>query len=501
LTKQKRKKQRSSRSGGGSRSSRQPDSELLRAFRQIEKLLDDHRASEAITLLEPLLSRYPRVAELHYYHGFACLQVGNPWAALDGYERAVQWSRESAFWLPLAWLYLKLEMNVHALQAFRQALRRGMDASEVDDVRAVVAELDDQIQQTGSELRLQVPQVERGLRSLEVGFRALQGQDYAASVAANRQAVKALGIWPPANNNLALALFFDGRPQEAITISRRVLSHDPANLHALANAIRFLAWTDQEEEARALWPRLQAVEPQDADDRFKMAEAAAILNQDTLVWELLRPLDKADATLPAKPPAVQRVQFFLAIAEANLGKTAARRRLEALQPTLPWAKTLLAALQAGKPGPGWASRFPYFSISDLIAWPRMQELVDLMERQERMPGKRFREQMARLLERFPQLVLVAEKMLWEEEQAEPGIALLEAMATPGAYAALRRFGLSQAGSDDVRMMPCLPWPRPARSGSTKGCVCGTAGSGRRSSCASTMSLRIGSGTMLPRCSI
>ncbi len=112
---------------------------------------------------------------------------------------------------------------------------------------------------------------------------------------------------------------------------------------------------------------------------------------------------------------------------------------------------MLAALQAGKPGLGWGNRFPYFSVAELIPWQQMEKILELMGREDQLPEQRFREQMARLTERFPQLTLVGEKLLWEEEQAEVAITLLEVVATPAAYAALRRFGLGQAGDDDARM--------------------------------------------------
>ncbi len=279
----------------GARPSLQPHAERQQALQRAEKLISEGQAREAIDLLEPLLARYPRVADVHHLFGYACVVYGDVWTGLAAYEQAAQLSRHPIHWLPLAWLYLDLELNVHALQAFRQALRRGVDAPELDDVQKVMAHLEDRIRETAEDLDLSVPQVERGLRSLELGGRALQAGDYAASVAANRLAIKLLPGWPPPHNNLALGLFFEGKPQEAMAITRQVLSQHPTNLQALANSIRFLTWSGQEEEARALWPRLQAIEPEVASDRLKLAEAAAILNQDEFVWQVLRPLDRADA--------------------------------------------------------------------------------------------------------------------------------------------------------------------------------------------------------------
>jgi Tfp pilus assembly protein PilF len=68
-----------------------------------------------------------------------------------------------------------------------------------------------------------------------------------------------------------------------------------------------------------------------------------------------------------------------------------------------------------------------------------------------MSPQKFRGQVTRFAARFPQIVLMAEKMIWEDDQPDAGVTILSTVATPAAYAALRRFGSSQAGEDGVRM--------------------------------------------------
>jgi tetratricopeptide (TPR) repeat protein len=451
LANQKRKKQRTSRRSHEAPVARRSSAEVEQTLGRVEEFIAADRPTEAIALLEPLLKAYPRLAKVRYYYGLACVNAGELWRALDGYEQAMRLSRDPDLWLGLAWLYLDLELNAHALQAFRQALRRRVDGSEADEVQDVIADLEASLWEMSRCLGCSVPQAEQGLRHLEDGIRALQGQDYGASIAANRQAARLLPGWLPARNNLSLALFFDGQPQEAIAMARQVLAEDPANIQALSNAIRFLAWTGQKEAARALWTRLETIEPLDDGDRFKMVEAAAVMEQDEFVYKLLKPLDRSGPGRRGKPALPRAIQFCLAVAEANLGKPTARRRLKALQASVPWAGDLLAALNAGEPGPGWAERFPYFHVSEVISLYRIEELINLIGRQDQIPAQRFRSQMARFAESYPQLVLVAEKMIWEEKQPKVGIGLLEALGTPAAYAALRRFGLSRAGDDSTRL--------------------------------------------------
>jgi Tfp pilus assembly protein PilF len=183
---------------------------------------------------------------------------------------------------------------------------------------------------------------------------------------------------------------------------------------------------------------------------MKMAEAAAVLGEDESVYQLLSSLEESGAAREEESGLAQRTQLFLAVAEANLGKRSARRRLRALRNSVPWAGDLLVALEAGRPGPGWAERFPYFHSTELMSARRIDEFVKLVGREDELPPRKFRSQVTRFVARFPQIVLMAEKTIWEDEQPEGGVAVLTTVATPAAYAALRRFGLSQAGEDEAR---------------------------------------------------
>ena len=414
-------------------------------------MIEQGQPWEAIDLLEPLLASYPRVADLHYYLGHARAMAGDVWSGLAGYERAMELSQDPDYWIPLATLYLELGLQVHALHAFRRALRDPDDLPFVDHMRQMVAALESDVATAARHLDLAVAQVEKGVYYMEEGQRALGEGDYPAGIAASRQAIELLSDWPPPRNNLSLALFFDGQPEKAIAAARQVLSRNPENVQALSNAIRFLAWSGQEGEAGALWQQLQRVTPRGADERLKMAEAAAVLGEDESVFQLLRPLDGPDGAQGLSPGLARNAQVFLAIAEANTNRRGARRRLKALQGELPQAGGFLAALEAGRPGPGWAERFPYFQIADLLPGFRMEEFVDLVGRQDEIPPQRFLKRVERFGGSFPQIVRVAEKIIWEETQPEAGIAILAAVGTPAAYGALRRFGLSQAGDDEARM--------------------------------------------------
>ena len=455
MSKRKRKRQRHAPPAQRSRRHRQGTNKLQAILKQADNLIDHGRTQEAIALLEPLLASYPRVADLHYYVGYAHVKAGDIWGGLAGYERALELSRDPSHWLPLASLYLELELNAHALHAFRQALERQADVPMIDEVREMVDSLERGILETAHNLGLTVARVEKGLRYLEDGQRALHKNDFPACIGASQRAIKLLADWPPPRNNLSLALFYDGQPEKAIATARQVLLQAPDNVQALSNTIRFLAWTGQEADARVLWAQLKEITPQGNSDRRKMAEAAAILNEDESVYCLLRPLAKSEGRRQGAPGLSWQTRLFLAVAEANTGRRAARPHLKALRNNVPWAGELLAALEAGRPGPGWAERFPYFHSAEILPMPRIDEFVELVGREDETSPRRFRSQVARFVARFPQIVLMAEKMIWEDKQPGAGVAILATVATPAAYAAMRRFGLSQAGEDDVRMQALL----------------------------------------------
>ena len=352
MSKRKRGRKRSPRSGQRPRGRRQHQAELQKYLDQAGDLLDLDRPQEAVELLEPLLDAYPPVAELHYYLGHAYVKIGDLWLGLEEYERAMGLGRNPGYWYPLAVVYANLKLNAHALRAFRQVLKHGVGDPTDDEIRQAIAWLEHDVLMVAQTLMLPMAQVERGLRHMEEGDRALQQGSYQVSIAANRRAIKLLGDWPPPRNNLSLALFHNGQPQEAVETARRVLAQYPENVQALSNAVRFLAWSGQEAEAQELWSRLRAVKPEEDDARLKAAEAGAVMHDDEAVYELLKPLEKTKGIRPDVPGLGQRAIQFLAIAEANLGKRGAQRRLRSLLPTMPWLGDLYTALVDGRPGPG-----------------------------------------------------------------------------------------------------------------------------------------------------
>jgi tetratricopeptide (TPR) repeat protein len=431
---------------------RRTDPQVELALRRAQRWIERGRAEKAIDLLEPLLSSARDQPDLHATLGYALRGVGDVQGAMSAFEEAAALSGAAEHLLPLATLYADAGLPIHALRILRRAIEGDVPTPFARDVRETIDALEEDRAEAARQLKRPVGEVEQGLYELEQGQRAMTENDFPAAIAANRRAIKRLGDWPPPYNNLSQALFYSGQPLEALSEVRGVLADHPDNVHALANGVRYLAWTGREEEARDLWARLKEAKPRAPNERLKKAEAAAILAQHDTACEILEPLE-AEARAEELPPGLEnRAQFILAVAEANLGRRRqAERRLRPLLDVAPLAAETLAGLKAGRSGTGWSDHFRYFHPMEMLPAQGMDELIALLPQEDEMEPERFQSRIGDFVRRFPQLVEVAERTIWEERQPEAGVGMLDAIGTPAAYAALRRFGLSQVGSDEARM--------------------------------------------------
>lgn len=452
MSKRKAKNKHSSATGLGW--FRPPSINLEEIALRATDLIAANKPEEALELLDPLLESYPRAAELHSIAATAYLAIGDPWSALAGFEHVQKIHPNPTIWNVLANLYLQVGMNLYALQAARQAIKVGTDSATLVALQTMVTTLEQDIARLVQSTGVATHPAETGLRHHDDAQRALNTNDYQECINACRRAIRFLGNWPPIHNNLAVALYYHGQPAEALTTTQNVLAHDPNNLHALSNAIKFLAWGGKVSEARPFWDRLQYIEPQTDVDSVKKAEAAAILEEDESVYQLLKPL--VEATLSPSNDLEWQTLHRFAIAEANTGRTkSALRRIKQLDKTLPGVQPTVEALKAKRPGLGWSPRYPYFSAIEILSLHGFEEIANAVEERAKLDERQFRRRMERIVERYPQAVLVGKKLIWEDQQVIIGMELLEAMGTPVAYAVLREFGLSQAGIDEDRFQALL----------------------------------------------
>ncbi len=447
MTKRKRKQGASPFGRGFSWMRSQPDT-LEQALGYVDRLIDRGRFPEALERVTTLQAKYPQSPEPHYYAGYIHTQMGNLWEAVTGYEWALDLNGGPELWLPLGGLYLQLDLKALALHAFRNSRVAGIDSPE-DNIPALIDILESEVDLMATDLNISRKKAARGLRLMEKGQEALQTGDYPACIRLNRQAIAQTGDWPPPHNNMSIAQFYNGQPQAAINTARAVLTSDPHNLQALSNIIRYLAWSGQKDTAQTYWHTLRDIPATNAYEQIKKAEAAAIAADDAAVYDILTGISATDAF----PPAFQtQVDTFLAVAEANLGHTAAaKRRFKRLKRIDPRVTYLLKALQNRKPGPGISDRFPYFHSTQLVNRSTMDRLIDIVSRRDTLSEKEFRAQMDAFAAQYPQYVLIAEKFIYEEDQVLGGIQTLSFLGTPAAYDALHAFATGQRGTENDRM--------------------------------------------------
>ena len=289
---------------------------------------------------------------------------------------------------------------------------------------------------------------------LDEGRWALAQNRWAEALAHSRAAAKLLPKWPPPRNNVSTALFFLGRYPEAISEAKAVLQDcDPDNLHAQANLVRYhvitgdLGTADRYADGLARLPL-----PDDAEGVIKQIEGLAFRDRDADIDRILTAARKRFGELPA----VAYVHWGIAAANAGRRREALahlRRARESEDTAL--LRSTLDALERKQPGPGISDRFPQMHFVDLIALGTVEEAGKQLVRDEKQ-GFRDRRAWDDLLRRYPQLPLVAGRMLYEvPASAGPMAQLLAGLRTPEAIETLRGFVSGQLGSREDRMQVLL----------------------------------------------
>lgn len=411
-------------------------------------MINSGQPDDAIELLMPLEARHPHHPQLQYYLGYARVKVGDLWGGVAHYEKARTYGGDSSLWIPIASLYLDLGLRALASNAYQQALRHNPKHPALKELPDELLNIELEIEMIADSMDISSRNNRAGLRLMEEAQIALHTADYTRCIGLNRKAIKYLKRFPPPHNNLSLAYFFNGQPEKAIQTAREVTAYDPNNIQALANLVRFMAWTLHESEARETWEYLKRLTPQEDSHRVKMIEAAAILNDDEDVYRLINELE---VFVQADSGFTQRIQLHLAIAEANLGRKSARKRLSKLKAQINWAGNILEAFKKGQSGLGWTDRFPYFHASDLIPNREFESFITLVGISADLHPQTYRRKIDRFLSRFPQMALIGKKTLLEDQQVDAGISILSTIGTPEAYNILREFATSKNGSDDDRL--------------------------------------------------
>lgn len=428
---------------------------LEAAKQEVIQLMESEELEDALDLLEPLINDFPRDAELQMLAGTCYLGLDDPDSALYYFEGAHELDKDPDTWLPIGLACFQLELYGSALYAFEELIRHGLPLP--DEVQEILEGLRHDVGAMAEEIGLPLEKALPGLREMERGIRLLGDSEYDQACAANRMAIKILGDWPNPHNNLAVSLFLDGQVPAAIAECRQVLTQWPENITAAGNLVRFLAWSGERTAAEAEWQQARLRAPSDpVQDGIALAEAAAAVDDDESVRRLLLPLADRPAEDVGSPLQYMLVQMYLAIADANLGnRKAAQRRLDDLEDVAAAededsrVEQLRDALRQGRRGMGFTPRFSYYTSYDVAPGLIASEFAALAEDVDAgRPGAA--KALKQFVARYPQLLVMAEKAIWDEDAIDFGMVALRYMGTPAAHEVLRRFATSQAGSVEQR---------------------------------------------------
>jgi tetratricopeptide (TPR) repeat protein len=406
---------------------------------QVEQLSGEEKFPEALELLLPLLRQFPHEITVLTSAVNLFDNTGMPWHRIHYLQRAADIDR--TLLLDLVQSCAELGLTVLSMQALRRMMKYIRDPQELDQFRALLAIAESDIQPVIRVFALNQRSGEEGLRLMEEAQIALHMLDYPVCIQLNLQSAKNLKNFPPPLNNLSLAYFSTGQWKHAIQITRGVLESRSNDFQAQANLIHFLAWSGGLPEAQSLWNQIRKTRPTDDNTRRKLIETAAIIEDDQVVYELLHSQKIRDLD--------QQARFYLAVAEANLGKFGSRQKLFRLAAEgYPVAREILTALKNGKKGRGYSERFSYKQAAEFLP-DELRSFYAQVEGSEDQAGlsKKSKERAAR----YPQLILSARKLIYEEDLPEAGCQLLFDVATPESFAILRNFGTGQVGGKQARM--------------------------------------------------
>ncbi len=428
--------------------------DALDGFEEAEELLASSKYDEAIELLEELVRRFPRDAEIVACLAQAYLQTGDQWSYQAACEQlTLADPDEPMSWLALGSAALSNAQPAAAQRAFAHVVATWPDHPETAEALELEASLRAWLVE---ECR------HRGLDE-KIGFRILQLHDE-VNLHLHRGrfdkvcdvATRLLIMCPtfaPALNNRSEARFRLARFDEAIADCRQVLKFDPTNYHALANLTRYQYLSGQFDEAQTTAAALKERASDDADLFVKKAEVFAFLGD----WQAVLESVEEGKSRWAKVGGTPKLAEHLAgVALANRGDLKGAQQCWRRAATGPGAINLASENLQDSKRPVGQRHGPWaFPLNQWVPRGIIADLLEVAAAQGR-PGEAT-QIVKRHFARHPQLELLADPLLDRSDPVacEMLIRLAPLAESPALFAALKKFALGQRGSDDLRMQALM----------------------------------------------
>lgn len=423
---------------------------------QVYGYLDRDRPDRALDRLDEVAQRLRERPEYLVAWAETLYDLGRAHEALERLRPEFEQDEvDPAVAYTFASLNARLGYNATAYAAFSRY--KGVvedDPLNLASAQAALEVLEDYLDSAASEIQLsREAYLEVGLLNDEGQVR-MQHRDFEGALRLFERAQELAPNWMGPRNNRSLCLYYLGRVEQAVHEAETVLREfDPENTHALANLVQFLSALGRDAKVEPYLDLLRAKHPQEDHSLEKRILAFGFAEDAKGLWQVAQDLPDEESLPPSFGWAAY---YLLGAAAANLGHVDAARELflkarDQGDPHEQAQRALDALDRSGQEeppsGPGLDGRFPYVHFSELITDQVVEDLLEV----ERMGSTARAERMRELGQRYPQLVAVGEKMLWDEAQVRAGVDFLSLLDTPAAYEAILRFASSQHGDFEDRM--------------------------------------------------
>jgi|GEM_PF-5137520 len=434
----------------------------------IQKALESGDLDQVIDVLESAPNWLKKEPSYMLLHASTTLAMGDRDAGLrELREVEKKFPGLPGLHLTLATYYHEEEWPGHALKSGKLALAdRELDDEAREGLENIIAEATSEIQNKADLYHAPFEKMQRAIYLNEQAQLSMQDKKLHEAEYYAKEAIKQLPGWNPAHNNLSLALFYQGKINEAIKTLNGVIEREPENIFALRSLAIFHYGLDQSNQAQVYGTRLAQLAgkfPVDSIETEYIILALTLLEDTPALWKIAgRCLNQPAESLS------DYTWSCLAIAAVRSGEWKAALKLirKTNDDDLPshvrdLKDELLKTARRPNPRLNWMP--PAYPGLDLLFSPIiMDEFAKLPHSARAELSNTEQRQLAEFFKKYPFILVALKRMLWAEATSDIAVQSLESLGMPEADAEILRFALSQVGSHQARTQALLALMKSGR---------------------------------------
>lgn len=424
---------------------------------ELDKALAAEDYERVHAVLDQAPNSYKRKPEFDLMRATTYTSLGRDDEALDLLlELEKKKQNYLPIYLPLALIFMEKEWPGSALKSAKQALKsHNLNPEGRAFLEVIVKEATRMITAEAEEAKLSFDKMHRATIQNEKAQLAFNKYNFSATIHFAKEASKIAPNWTPPQNNLAQALFFSGKMNEAISLTEVVLSRDPQNLFALEKMVIYLFGAEQTLRMHEFVTQFAALSDDLRADSIEIERLIFILAlvQDTpTLWKLAQRFAEEDPNV-----FYNRTWHVLSVAAAREGNWSSALDLmekideaEAQLSEKEFLEDLRNYVSQQKPTLDWMPPF-YPSVDIYLIPPILTELETVINnsRDEISPSQQS--SLDNLFKKYPFLFPVIKLAIWQPQLHDLCANILVNLKAFDGVEELTRFAFSQTGSLDVRM--------------------------------------------------